>query len=42
MGDGGGRKQASDVGTVGRLIPDLGWTGPPDPEGGIYLLKFLI
>ena len=38
-GGGGGGEQASDVGTVGR-IPDLGWAGPPDPEDGIYLLKF--
>jgi len=42
IGGGGGGKQASDVGTVRRLIPDLGCAGPLDPEGGIYLLKFLI
>ena len=41
IGDGGGGKQASDVGTVGRLIPDLGWTGPPDPRVGYIYLSSL-
>jgi hypothetical protein len=38
---GGGGKEASDVGIVARLFPDLGWAGTPGSEGGTYLLKFL-
>jgi len=35
---GGGGKDASDVGTVGKPFPDLGATGPPVPRvGHIYL-----
>ena len=41
IGNGGGGKQAGDVGTVGRLIPDLGRTGPPDPRVGYIYLSSL-
>ena len=35
---GGGGKEASDVGMVARLFPDLGWAGTPGPRVGyIYL-----
>ena len=37
MGGSGG-KEASNMGMVGRLFPDLGWAGMLGSEGGTYLL----
>jgi hypothetical protein len=42
IGGGGGGNERSDVAMVGRPFPDLGWTGPPGPEGATYLLRFLL
>ena len=41
IGGGGGGKEVSDVGMVGRPFPDLGWAGRPAPSvGHIYLSSF--